>query len=149
MENFRNEWEAKLENLLTELLVSENAYRKSALMNKYPERSAFFKSQESQREEFASVLAEELNTINNERVRSRNLIEDTIYETVAHIALQENMTLVELDRMILNKEKALVGKYQYVLADKGIPDTTDAILQAQAEAINEGLQQQQLELNIE
>jgi uncharacterized protein YbaP (TraB family) len=59
------------------------------------------------------------------------------------------LTAIEVDRLILKKEQDLIKKYQEVLDYPDIPDATDALLQSQAEDMNDIAQKLRLDLNLE
>ena len=149
METDSAHWVTTLEELLCEIVASKEAYEEMSLTEELERKRIFFMQQAAQRKEFEKNLREEIVAVKEGGVYKLKKDSPCIYDGVAATVGSRNLTAIEVDRLILLREKDLIKKYQEVLNHKNLPDTTDAILQAQAEDINDIIQKLVLELNLE
>src|SRR5690606_7147669 len=149
METDRKQWETRMENLLREIRASKEAYIKLSEQHKYPQKESFFKQQAEQRMEFEKVFGDELSTVDEEGYVSDCMDREHIFDTVVSTVANGNLSDVALDRLILQKEQELIEKYQEVLSYSQIPEATSAILQAEAEDMNNMVLKLRVDLNLE
>ena len=145
----KKQWETKMEGLLREIKASEQAYIKLSRQGKYPQRESFFKQQAAQRTDFAKIFADELATVEDSDFVFDSREKPYIFDTVASTVANGDPSDIALDRLILQKEQELIEKYQEVLSYSYIPDATAAIVQAQAEDINNTILKLKVDLNLE
>lgn len=149
MELHRKQWEKKMENLLCEIKSSAEAYIQLSGQHGYPQKESFFKQQAAQRMDFEKIFGDELTTVEKETFINDCRNTPHIYDTVVETVVNDNLSDIALDRLILEKERELITKYQEVLSYAHIPDATAAILQAQAEDMNNTLLKLRVDLNLE
>jgi len=149
METDRKQWETRMENLLCEIRASKEAYIKLSEQHKYPQKESFFKQQAEQRMDFEKVFGDELSTVEEEGYVSDCMDREHIFDTVVSTVANGNLSDVALDRLILQKEQELIEKYQEVLSYSQIPEATSAILQAEAEDMNNMVLKLRVDLNLE
>lgn len=137
-------WEDSAENLLAEIQAAKKAYSVFVTSDRYPHKQHFFKKQYFRLKAFARVLEDEMKTVNGtNKLERRN--DDHIFEKMEFQILEGNLTDVEVDTLIAQKEQELLILYQEVLS-LYIPGVTKAILQAQAEELNNDLQRSKADL---
>lgn len=145
----REQWETKLDDLFCEVIASKEAYEQLSLTKKLPQKQSFFRQQAEQRREFEKILSHEIVVIKEGGMVKRKKDDACIFDTVAATVNSRNLTAIEVDRLILKKEQELIRKYQDVMEYEDIPEATDALLQSQAEDMNDIAQKLRLELNLE
>lgn len=141
-------WEASMYQLLAELLKAKEAYRTLFESCASPTRKEFFKKQEQQKTKFSKVLTDELFTVGHRVHTKRQTSEPYIFDTLAATILNRNLSDIESERLIMTKEKALVQVYRDVLIKDGMPKSSIAILQFQAEKLNVQIQHLQLDWKV-
>ncbi|GGW41385.1 hypothetical protein [Arenibacter certesii] len=149
METDRGIWITRLDDLLCEVISSKEAYSKLSLTEDIPLKRQFFKEQAEQRLDFEQILSDEIIAVKEGGVFKRKKEGACIFDNVAEKVNSTGLTSIEVDRLILQREQDLIRKYQEVLNYENIPDATNAILQSQAEDINDIAQKLILELNLE
>lgn len=135
--NTNNEGTTRLEKVLMDIKAGEKAYGTLVTADVYPHKRPYFKKRHFKMADDAKVLERELNTITNgQYTRPDSTTKGGIFEPMETMALERSMTRKELDVLILHKEQELVESYQQVLDHPNLPNVTMAILQAQAEDLN-------------
>ncbi|WP_339709173.1 hypothetical protein [uncultured Kriegella sp.] len=137
-------WEDRAENLLAEIRAAKKAYSVFVTSDRYPHKQHFFKKQYFRLKAFVSILEDEMETVNGSN-RLENPNDQHIFEKMEFQILEGNLTDVEVDTLIVQKEQELLILYQEVLG-LYIPDVTKAILQSQAEELNNDLQKSKADL---
>ncbi|MDX1364088.1 hypothetical protein [Arenibacter latericius] len=149
METDSGNWKIRLDDLLCEVISSKEAYRELSLTEEILQKRQFFKEQAEQRQDFEQILSDEIIAVKEGGVFKRKKEGVCIFDDVAEKVNSKNLTAIEVDRLILQREQDLIKKYQEVLAYENIPDATNALLQSQAEDINDIAQKLILDLNLE
>ena len=142
------DWRTDAENLLAELRAAEKAYGTLSTSNVYPHQGSYFKKQHFKRSAFATILKDELYTISGRDREQAATRRKPIFETLENLILEKSMTDWEVDTLIVQQEQELIVRYQNVLRHGDLPNTTAAILQAQAEELNNQLQDLKTDLRI-
>lgn len=145
----RTHWTKKIDDLLCEVITSKETYNELSRTEDIPQKQQFFKQQAQQRQRFEKILSDEILALNDGGVVKRRKEGICVFDAVAAKVNSGDLTAIEVDRLILQKEQALLTKYQEILAFKDLPDVTAALLQSQAEDMNDIIQKLKLELNLE
>lgn len=139
--------ETDLANLLSEIIASADAYDRLAAANHYPASNLFFRHQQQQRTRFAHLLAQEYHVIH--KVSWNNYpVSEHAYIHFPPALTDGNMEPLDVEAWVIEKEQELVFSYQRVLTRTDLTDVTYAILESQAEEINNTLQKLHMELRI-
>lgn len=125
-----------LERLLTEIKDGEKVYGTLVTADVYPQKRPYFKKRHFKMADDAKVLERELNTITNGHYTKPDPREGTIFGPMETMVLERSMTHRELEILLVHKEQELVQSYQRVLAHANLSNVTLAILQSQAEDLN-------------
>src|SRR5690606_23822483 len=149
MEMDRKQWETKMGDLWCEINASKEAYIALSGQHKYPQKEPFFSQQAAQRMDFEKIFGDELTTVKEGGIIKDCKDKEFIFDPVTGILANDNLSDVAIDRLILQKELELIGKYQEVLSYPYIPDATAAILQAEVEDMNNMVLKLRIDLNLE
>lgn len=135
--NTNDESTTGLEKMLMDIKAGEKAYGTLVTADVYPHKRPYFKKRHFKMADDAKVLERELDTITNgQYTRPDTTTKGGIFEPMEKMALERSMTRNELDVLVVHKEQELVRSYQQALAHRNLPNVTVAILQSQAEDLN-------------
>jgi hypothetical protein len=123
-------------------------YEKLVTANKYPLKKPFFEFQQRQRTAFGKILEDEIYVVTSRNPEIDDVEEQRIFLPLPESVWEEKLSSLELDRWIVGKEQLLIHRYQDVLLHTELPNTTSAILQAQAELLNNRLKKLEMDLII-
>lgn len=138
---------AKADFLLSELTISEKAYATFVQADIYPHKRPYFLKNHFQRAAFTRVLLDEFETLGHRTTTKTNKGANAIFEPLERQVLEGNLSDSELDTLVINREQELLILYQDLLACD-LPNVTSAILQSQAEQLNNSLQALKTDLRI-
>ncbi len=138
METSDQKSESNLEYLLTEIIASADAYDRLAASNQYQASNLFFRIQQQQRTLFAHLLAHEYRMVHKVNWNNHTVAEHAYIHFPPALA-DGTMDPLDVEAWVIEKEQALVNSYQRVLASSGLPGVTYAIMESQAEEINNSL----------
>lgn len=134
-----------LDILCNEMEVSRDAYFKLRNSIEYPHLNKIFSAQYNERLDFLKVLQDECNVLSSGKGTSSNKDSLFIYSDFANQVEEQNFSNKELQKKIIDNEIRLIEHYRNLLRYDDIPNTTAAILQAQAEKINANIEQFKLD----
>lgn len=134
---------SEFELLINELWASEKAFATLVQSDRYPQKQPYFKKRLFQHHHFTPILLDEFYAVQGRKPSETEFTTSPIFRDMEKRLLEENMADLELDTFLIEKEQALIGVYQSVLANRALPMTTKALLQSQAEVLN-GYQQERL-----
>ncbi len=140
--------DALLAGLLSEILAADATYGKLATDNHYTRKTAFFRSVQQQKRQFALRLAHEHYVLYRVRQTEFPATQPGIYTHLPVGLAEGTMTSNEVDRWVINSEQELADAYQRVLLSPGLPNVTYALLESQAEEINGSLLKLRADLRI-
>ena len=145
----KRDWKSNLEILFAELMAAEKVYGTLVTADRYPHKRDYFKHRHFQYTTFAKILKDEYFAI-TDRQPAANAGDDynRIFRPTEELLLERPMTDTEADALIVKVEKRLITKYQELLSFNELPNTTNAILQSQAEELNNEWQKLKTNLQI-
>ena len=146
MKPVNEQWPIDLENLIIEIMVAEKVYGTIIQADRHPHKSPYFKKRHFKLQRFAHNLSEEFYILEGRKPSVSEKANLAIFNS--RNFLEDKMTDRELDFLIMEKEQALSVQYQKVLAYNSLPATTNAILQSQAEELNNLIQELLLDYKI-
>lgn len=147
--NKNNDWVTSIENLLVEVKDAEKAYGTLVTADVYPHKHPYFKKRHFKMAYNAMVLEDELDTITEGQYSKPDTTKGSIFAPMETMILEKSMSNDEIDALILQKEQELVQFYQKVLTYRNLPNVTTAILQSQAEEVNNLLLGLKIDLQVE
>lgn len=147
--NKNKDWVTSIENLLVEVKAAEKVYGTLVTADVYPHKRPYFKKRHFKMAYNGMVLEDELDTITGGQYSKPDTAKGSIFEPMETMILEKSMSNDEVDALILQKEQELVQSYQKVLTYQNLPEVTIAILQSQAEEVNNLLLELKIDLQIE
>lgn len=134
--NKNYDWLTSMESLLAEVKTAGKVYGTLVTADVYPHKRPYFKKRHFKMAFNAMVLEDELDTIAEGQYSKPDTTKGSIFKPMETMILEQSMSNDEVDALILQKEQELVHSYQKVLAYPDFPEVTIAILQSQAEEVN-------------
>lgn len=134
--NENTNWISGIDHLLAEIRTAEYAYGTLVTADVYPSRRPYFKKRHFQLAQHGKVLEEELNTITGGKFPTSDRGKARIFEPLETTILEQPLDRDEVDALLVQKEQELVQLYQEVLSRPIHSTVTSAILQSQAEELN-------------
>ncbi len=147
METIDGKRDTDLAYLLSEIIASADAYDRLAAANHYQASNLFFRLQQQQRIRFAHLLAHEYHMVHKVNWSDHPVAEHAYIHFPPALA-DGSMDPLKVEAWVIEKEQALVHSYQRVLATLDLPGVTYALLQSQAEEINNTLLKLRVDLRI-
>ncbi|MBG47615.1 MAG: hypothetical protein CML05_04925 [Pseudozobellia sp.] len=140
----------RLEALFAQLFSAERVYGTLVTSDRHPSKRDYFKHRYFQYSSFAAILKHEILAV-TDQVASPDVpkTDRLILNDLENSLLERPLTGTEVDELIVKAEKKLILKYQELLAYTDLPNTTNAILQSQAEELNNEWQKLKSNLEIE
>lgn len=140
MGKLNEKWDVKLERLIAEIIDSEKIYGTLVQSDRYPRQRPLFKRRHFKQQHNSHILTDEFHTIIGRDLTKPQTLPEPIFKSMQTTLLEKNLTDSEVAILIIAKEQALLRLYQDVLTYPELPNTTNAIVQAQAEDLNNTLQ---------
>lgn len=138
----------ELENLVKELMASEKVYGTLAQSDRYPKKRPYFQKRRVKQQRFAQISNDEFFVIKGQNPVEPEKSDTSIFNSLERKLSGDTLTEKEVDLLIMEKEQDLIVLYQRVLAHKGLPGTTEALLQSQVEELNGSLYGLRLDYHI-
>ncbi|PKA97689.1 hypothetical protein B0O79_1358 [Flavobacteriaceae bacterium MAR_2009_75] len=151
MENTKKrDWRDKLELLFIELIAAEKVYGTLVQSDRHPHKRPYFKHRHFQYGTFANILNDEFLAITERRpTENRTGENDLIFQPLEQSLLTQSTSKEDIDAQILKVERIMILRYQEILTHGELPNTTNAILQSQAEELNNEWQMLKSNLRID
>lgn len=134
--NDNTNWRSDIDNLLAEIKAAEHVYGTLVAADVHPNKRPYFKKRHFTLAQDGKVLKEEFNTITGGKFPRSDRYKERIFEPLETMILEQPLNNGEVDALIVQKEQELVQLYQKVLARPIHSEVTVAILQSQAEELN-------------
>ncbi|WP_276165333.1 hypothetical protein [Zobellia alginiliquefaciens] len=147
MKKERSTWKNELHRLITEMVAAEKVYGTLIQSDRYPTYQAYFKKRHFEQGDFTKILTDEYRAVTERKIIEPFTTDQPIFAPLERQHLEENLTEAQINVLITDKEQALVLLYQSLLAFSGMPKTTNALLQSQAEDMNSTVQKLQMDYN--
>ncbi len=129
-------WDQTLEKLVIEVSASEKVYGTLVQSDRYPQYRPYFQKRYFKQQHSAHILVDELYNVKGEKPLEPDVPYESIFSSLENRLLEDTMTDHKVDVLLISKEQELVLFYQRVLAHPELPGVTNAILQSQAEELN-------------
>jgi hypothetical protein len=147
MDTIDQQRQTDLAYLMSEIIASADAYDRLASADNYPAGNLFFRQHQQQRTRFAHLLAHEYHVIHRESWSNYPVAEHAYIHFPP--ALEDgSLDPLEMEAWVIEREQELVLSYQRVLTTAGLPSVTYALLESQAEDINNTLLKLRVDLKI-
>ncbi|SIS42754.1 hypothetical protein SAMN05421766_101886 [Zobellia uliginosa] len=147
MEKERSTWENALHELVAETVAAERAYGSLIRSDRYPSYHAYFKKRHFEQRDFAKILTDEYHSVTERKMVAPFTGESPIFTPLEKQVLEDHLSDAQINVLITDREEALVLGYQKLLSLNGVPKTTKALLQSQAENLNSTLQKLRMDYN--
>ncbi|CAM3573846.1 hypothetical protein [Zobellia roscoffensis] len=147
MEKERSTWKNALHELITEMVAAEKVYGTLIQSDRYPTYQTYFKKRHFEQGDFTKILTDEYHAVTERKLIDPFTTDQPIFKPMERQLLEENLTDAQVNVLVTDKEQTLVLQYQNILAFSGMPKTTNALLQSQAEDINSTLQKLRMDYN--
>ncbi|CAM4146815.1 hypothetical protein [Zobellia nedashkovskayae] len=147
MERERTAWENALNELIAQAHACERTYGTLIQSDRYPTWQAYFKKRHFEEKDFEKILADEYHAITQNEIPNSIQTDTPIFESVEKQLLEKNLSDREVNVLLTANEQDLVLHYQNLLAFNNLPKTTSALLQSQAEDLNNTIQSLKMEYN--
>lgn len=146
----KRNWRDKLELLINELIAAEKVYGTLVQSDRHPHKRPYFKHRHFQYGTFANILDDEFFAITDRRpAENRTGEDDLIFQPLERSLLTQSKSKEDIDAQILQVERSMILRYQEILTHGDLPNTTNAILQSQAEELNNEWQKLKSNLRID
>ncbi len=147
-QNFQGQdWKLAAKSLLFELEASKKAYASFIQADIFPHKRPYFEKSYRERSTFGDRLHYEFNVVAYESHSPSIRTNEPIFGPMELNVLEGNLTNGVLDKLIVQKEEELLALYQK-LVSYDLPNITVALLQSQAETLNNNLLALKLDLRI-
>jgi hypothetical protein len=148
MKKDKNDWVKDTGKLIIVMKAIENAYATFVLSDRFPIKNTYFLKRHLELKHFAQIIDEELDLFTYSKPENTILENKPSLMWFEQILLEEPLSDLEVDCLIMNKELELLAMYQAVLSNKMLPNGFKTIIQSQTEELNNLLQTLKLEYRI-